>query len=86
MHLLITCALIVLATVVYFAPTMIALRRMKQEAARLLLFNLFLGWTLTGWFGALSYATRSRGTDVRTAENAARERRWMRQQRSRSHE
>jgi arginine exporter protein ArgO len=85
MHLLIACALAVLATLMYFAPTMIAHRRMRQEAARLLLFNLFLGWTFTGWFGALSYATRSRETDVRSAENAARERRWMRQQKSRPH-
>lgn len=85
MHLLISCALIVLATLVYFAPTMIAHRRMRQEAARVLLFNLFLGWTFTGWFGALSHATRSQETDLRTAANAARERRWMRQQRSRLH-
>jgi hypothetical protein len=70
-------AFIVLMSVslAYFAPAMIAQRRMKQEAAKVFLLNLFFGWTVTGWLGALSWAMSSRETDLRSAENAAR---WLR--------
>lgn len=78
MHLFISCTLIVVATFIYFTPTMIAHRRMRQEAARLLLLNLLMGWTFVGWFGALSWASRSTKSDLRSAENAARKRHPLR--------
>ncbi|WNC94844.1 superinfection immunity protein [Paraburkholderia sp. FT54] len=64
-----------ISVAMYFTPSMIARRRMKQEAARVLLLNLALGWTITGWMGAPSWATKSFGTGLRSGENAARLRR-----------
>jgi hypothetical protein len=64
--------LVAIGVGVYFTPSMIARRRLKQEAARVLLLNLILGWTIAGWIGALNWATKSFGTDLRSAENAAR--------------
>jgi TctA family transporter len=86
MHLFISSALIAIATFIYFTPTMIAHRRMKQVAARLFLLNLLLGWTFMGWFGALSWATSSAETDSRSAANAARKREYLRQARNRPRE
>jgi len=64
--------LFALVAAAYFTPTMIARRRMKHEAAKVFLINLFLGWTVSGWLAALSWAARSRESDFRTAEHAAR--------------
>ncbi|WP_206997840.1 superinfection immunity protein [Trinickia mobilis] len=72
MHFFLSCLLFSVVVVVYFTPSMIAQRRLKQEAARLLIFNLLLGWTVMGWLGALCWATKSDGADTRSAENAAR--------------
>jgi TctA family transporter len=72
MHSVIAYVLLAFVTVAYFTPSMIARRRMKQEAARIFLFNLLLGWTVTGWLGVLSWATSSRETDLRSVENANR--------------
>lgn len=72
MHIFMSYVLIAIGVGVYFTPSMIARRRLKQEAARVLLLNLLLGWTIAGWIGALSWASKSFGTDLRSAENAAR--------------
>jgi H+/Cl- antiporter ClcA len=78
MHALISYLLIAICVGVYLAPSMIAMRRMRREAARLFVLNIVLGWTITGWLGALSWATRSFGVDLRSAENAARWHRSLR--------
>lgn len=78
MRSVIAGVLFAIVTAAYFAPTMIARRRMKQEAARIFLVNLLLGWTVTGWLAALTWAASSREGDSRTAEHAKRWRRAVR--------
>jgi T4 superinfection immunity protein len=41
----------------YFLPTIIG--RDKRDAAGIILVNLFLGWTVVGWFIALVWACTS---------------------------
>jgi len=72
MHVFLSYVIVAMGVAVYFMPSMTARRRLKHEAARVLLLNLFLGWTIAGWIGALSWATKSFGADLRSAENAAR--------------
>jgi hypothetical protein len=43
-------------TALYFAPAIIAAARHTHNAAAILLLNLFLGWTVIGWFAALLLA------------------------------
>jgi hypothetical protein len=53
---------------VYFLPAIIAVRRRCRWDAAIFVFNLLLGWTVFGWFGALSWALggriRGRPTEV----------------------
>jgi hypothetical protein len=44
----------VLGFVVYFLPALVG--RNKRNGTALLALNLFLGWTLIGWVGALVWA------------------------------
>lgn len=44
------------ATALYFAPAIIAAARRTHNATAILLLNLFLGWTVIGWFVALLMA------------------------------
>ena len=37
----------------YFFPTLIALWRRHRQTLAIFVLNLFLGWTLLGWVGAL---------------------------------
>ncbi|HWB93903.1 MAG TPA: superinfection immunity protein [Puia sp.] len=49
----------------YFLPTIVAVVRRKSSAVGVFLLNLFLGWTLIGWIGALIWALSSdRGPTV----------------------
>jgi len=53
---------------VYFLPAIIAVRRRCRWDAAIFVFNLLLGWTVFGWFAALSWALggriRGRRTEV----------------------
>ncbi|MBA4033548.1 MAG: hypothetical protein C0480_02935 [Bradyrhizobium sp.] len=40
----------------YFLPCIIALNRGHQAAPPIFIVNLFLGWSLLGWVGALVWA------------------------------
>jgi hypothetical protein len=73
--------LFVFVAIAYFTPSMIALRRMKQKAAKIFLTNLLLGWTITGWLAVLSWAAGSEEADFRSAENSQRWRRALRDSR-----
>lgn len=46
--------IILVALVVYFIPTIIALS--KQNVIAIFMLNLFLGWTFIGWVCALIWA------------------------------
>ena len=50
-----TIILIIVSLAVYFAPTIVALRRYNHTPA-IFALNLFLGWTLIGWVAALVLA------------------------------
>jgi len=43
----------------YFLPTIIAVVRRKSSAVGVFFLNLFLGWTVIGWIGALIWAQSS---------------------------
>ena len=44
----------------YFMPAIIALLRDKRGAGGVALVNLFLGWTVVGWFVAFIWSCRGR--------------------------
>jgi hypothetical protein len=43
--------------IIYFLPALIAQHRHKRNLGAIVVFNLFLGWTLVGWVVALVWAT-----------------------------
>ena len=43
----------------YFLPTIIALIKSKRDTVAILLLNLFLGWSVIGWFVALIWAVKN---------------------------
>lgn len=51
-------ALIVLVIMVatYFLPTIVAATRKHKNTLGIFFLNLFLGWTLIGWVGALIWS------------------------------
>ena len=54
-------SLIMLAAMIglYFLPGLIAYMRGHHNAVSIMLLNLFLGWTLLGWVGALVWSASS---------------------------
>ncbi|HEU0196749.1 MAG TPA: superinfection immunity protein [Nevskiaceae bacterium] len=47
---------------VYCFPLLLALNRKHPHGAWIAVFDLFLGWTLIGWLGALLWAYRGSGS------------------------
>ena len=60
---------IILTTIVYFVPSIVAFRhkRRHHQAPAILALNLFLGWTLLGWVGALVWALARAAPTTRVA-------------------
>ncbi|WP_221227707.1 superinfection immunity protein [Rhodocyclus tenuis] len=56
-------ATIALLILVYFVPAIVAYRRGHHQRNAIAILNLFLGWTLLGWVGALVWSA----TQVRSA-------------------
>ena len=54
--------LVVVLGGLYFLPTVIAMNRKAKRSAGIALLNLFLGWTLIGWVGALIWAVSDNTT------------------------
>jgi hypothetical protein len=48
--------MLILATLIYFLPTILALARGHLSTLAIFLLNLFLGWTLLGWIIALIWS------------------------------
>jgi hypothetical protein len=40
----------------YFLPTVIAIQSKHKHVAPIMIINIFLGWTLLGWVGALVWS------------------------------
>ena len=43
-------------SLVYFIPTIVASHRHHPQLTAIFILNLFLGWSLIGWVGALVWA------------------------------
>ena len=48
--------MLIVVTLLYFLPTVIALSRGHLSALAIFLLNLFLGWTVVGWIVALIWS------------------------------
>lgn len=48
--------LAILGLLIYFLPAMLAWYWGRRNATAILVLNIFLGWTLVGWVGALVWA------------------------------
>lgn len=48
--------LLMIGAVIYFIPSMVAALRQHRNKSGIILLNIFLGWTLLGWVGALIWA------------------------------
>jgi hypothetical protein len=48
--------LTVIAIVIYFLPSIIAMVRENTQTLAIFILNLILGWTILGWVGALVWA------------------------------
>ena len=45
-----------LGQLAYVVPTLVAIRRRHPSGVAILVLNVFLGWTVLGWVGALVWA------------------------------
>lgn len=50
---------------IYFLPTMIAYTRKHERRGAIVLVDLFLGWTLVGWWFALIWAIVGKCEEVK---------------------
>jgi len=62
-------AVSVFALPLYFLPAFLA--RKKRQFVPILMLNIFLGWTLLGWVGALIWAIADQPKDSILQTNAA---------------
>lgn len=53
-------ALAGLGSVIYFGPSWVASRRRLPQGGMIFILNMFLGWTVVGWVGALAWALLGR--------------------------
>ena len=51
-------ALIALLSLLYFLPFAIAFNKRRTNTGAIFALNLFLGWSLVGWVGALVWALK----------------------------
>jgi ABC-type sugar transport system permease subunit len=54
--ILLALMLLVISLCLYFLPTIVAHKRNHRNLLGIFLLNLFLGWMLIGWVGALVWA------------------------------
>jgi hypothetical protein len=47
--------------VLYFLPGLIATTKKRKNYNAIVILNLFLGWTIIGWVGALIWAVSEEG-------------------------
>jgi hypothetical protein len=47
---------LIIMGVIYFIPSVIANNRKHRQFTAIFILNLFFGWTLIGWVGALIWA------------------------------
>ena len=67
MKILLALILLVISLCLYFLPTIVAHRRNHRNLLGIFLLNLFLGWMLIGWVGALVWAVLVSQSDSNSA-------------------
>jgi hypothetical protein len=55
-----TVIVLMLILIVYFLPTLIAYSREQLHRGAVVIFNIFLGWTLIGWLVVFLWAALGR--------------------------
>lgn len=55
---------ILLVTVTFFLPVVVAVITKHHNMLAIFLLNLFLGWTVIGWIAALVWAATKPGTST----------------------
>ena len=58
-HIIMLLVMLLVSTIIYFIPTIVAGSRNVQNTGSVFVINLFLGWTLVGWVVALAMAVRT---------------------------
>jgi Superinfection immunity protein len=48
--------ILIILVICYFFPTIVAILRRHSDGIAIFLVNLFLGWTIAGWFKALVWS------------------------------
>ncbi|MFW6246950.1 MAG: superinfection immunity protein [bacterium] len=48
--------LFIISLLIYFIPSFLVLSKKSKRGDAIVVLNLFLGWTLLGWVGALIWA------------------------------
>ncbi len=56
MMMIVVTIMALMAMAIYAVPTIVAVLRGHRNVAAIVVINLFLGWTLVGWVGALVWA------------------------------
>ncbi len=46
----------IILALLYFSPTIVAVRKKKKNSSSIFVVNFFFGWTFIGWVVALSWA------------------------------
>lgn len=59
MDFLLLMAVLLVAGLLYFLPTLIAAKRNHRNLASIAIVNVFLGWSLLGWIVALAWSFSS---------------------------
>ncbi len=49
---------VIVISLVYFFPAIVAMSKGQKDARSILVINLFLGWTAIGWVAALAWAVK----------------------------
>jgi hypothetical protein len=68
---LIVLVSLVVGLVLYFLPTIIAVKRQKANVTPIVLVNLLLGWTVIGWIIALIWSLWTEPADQGPATGSA---------------
>ena len=58
MEMLLSIVILLIALIVYFIPTWLALRWQHSKRIWIIVFSLTLGWTFLGWLLAMSWVCR----------------------------
>ena len=67
--IIVVIAMFIISILIYFLPSTLAYRKQHSNKTAILILNLFLGWTLIGWVGALVWAV-STNEETKNSNNS----------------